>query len=64
MKLKTHKTVSKRIKLTATGKMIKRKAGQDHYNSRESGNVTRAKRSDLKVAKQYVRNILSLMPHA
>lgn len=64
MKLKTHKTVSKRIKVTASGKLLKRKAGQDHYNSRESGNVTRAKRSDLSVAKQYVRNILSLMPHA
>lgn len=64
MKLKTHKTVSKRIKVTASGKLIKRKAGQDHFNSRESGNVTRAKRSDLDVSKKYVRNIRSLMPHA
>jgi large subunit ribosomal protein L35 len=64
MKLKTHKTVSKRIKVSASGKLIKRKAGQGHFNSRESSNVTRAKRSDLAVSKKYVRNIRSLMPHA
>lgn len=61
MKLKTNKTVSKRIKITATGKLLKRKAGQDHYNSRESGNVTRSKRSDLLVSKRYTRNIKSII---
>ncbi len=61
MKLKTHKTVAKRIKITASGKLIKRKAGQDHFNSRESGNVTRNKRRDLDVSKRYVRNIKSLI---
>lgn len=61
MKLKTHKTVAKRIKITASGKLIKRKAGQDHFNSRESGNVTRNKRSDLAVSKRYVRNLKSLI---
>lgn len=64
MKLKTHKTVSKRIKVSGAGKLIKRKAGQGHFNSRESGNTTRNKRSDLDIAKQYVKNIRSLMPHA
>lgn len=64
MKLKTHKTVSKRIQVTATGKLLKRKGGQDHFNSRESGTVTRNKRRDISVSKRYTRNILSLMPHA
>lgn len=62
--MKTHKTVSKRIKITKTGKMIKRKGGQGHFNSRESSKVTRNKRSDLAVAAQYIRNIKSLMPHS
>ena len=63
MKLKTHKTVSKRIRITKRGKLLKRKGGQDHFNSRESGNVTRNKRRDLEVSKVYVRNIKSLMPN-
>jgi len=63
MKLKTHKTVSKRIRITKSGKLLKRKGGQDHFNSRESGTVTRNKRRDLEVSKVYVRNIKSLMPN-
>jgi large subunit ribosomal protein L35 len=64
MKLKTHKTVSKRVKITKTGKMLKRKAGQGHFNSRERGNTTRNKRRDINAPKRYVRNIKSLMPNA
>lgn len=64
MKLKTHKTVSKRITLTKNGKLLKRKGGQDHFNSRESGNTTRNKRRDLEVNKVYVRRIKALIPHA
>lgn len=64
MKLKTHKTVAKRLKLTRKGKLLKRKGGQGHFNSRESGTVTRNKRRDLSVSEVYVRNLKSLMPHA
>lgn len=59
--MKTHKTVSKRVRVTATGKMIKRKGGQDHFNSRESGNVTRNKRSDLGVYTTFARSIKKLI---
>ena len=62
--MKTHKTVSKRIKFTKNGKAIKRKNGQGHFNSREGGKVTRNKRSDLNVASNYIRSIKTLMPHA
>ncbi|MEI7511952.1 MAG: 50S ribosomal protein L35 [Candidatus Uhrbacteria bacterium] len=64
MKQKTSKTVSKRIRITKTGKMIKRKGGQGHFNSRDSGNTTRNKRSDLEISACYTRNIKQLMPHA
>lgn len=64
MKLKTHKTVAKRVKLTRKGKLLKRKGGQGHFNSRESGTVTRNKRRDLEVSKVYVRTLKSLTPHA
>jgi large subunit ribosomal protein L35 len=53
MKIKTKKAVAKRIKITKTGKVIARKTGQDHFNARESGNVTRQKRKDSSVSGGY-----------
>lgn len=61
MKQKTSKTLAKRVVVTKGGKLLKRKGGQDHFNSRESGKVTRNKRRDLSVAKVYVRTIKSLI---
>jgi large subunit ribosomal protein L35 len=46
MKIKTKKAVAKRFKLSKTGKVIARKANQDHFNSTDTGNQTRAKRTD------------------
>ena len=45
-KVKTHKGTSKRIRLTSTGKIMHRTMGQDHFNSRETGKVTKNKRRD------------------
>lgn len=64
MKLKTHKTVSKRVKITKNGKMIKRKGGQGHFNSRDRGTITRKKRRDISVSDVYTKNILTLVPHS
>ena len=64
MKLKTHKSVSKRVKLTKTGKLMKIKNGRDHFNARESGNTTRNKRRGLAVEPVFARSMLALMPHA
>lgn len=64
MKQKTSKTVSKRFKKTKSGKLLKRKGGQGHFNSRESGKVTRNKRRDLEVSAVFIRSIKALMPHA
>lgn len=49
MKFKTRKAVAKRFKVTRKGKIMARTAHQDHFNSRESGNVTRKKRLDKKI---------------
>lgn len=35
--LKTNKSYTKRIKVTKNGKLIARKAGQNHFNSRQTG---------------------------
>ena len=35
MAMKTNKSYGKRIKVTKTGKLLTRKAGQNHFNSKE-----------------------------
>lgn len=72
MKPKTHKTIAKRVKLTGAkkggrhavaAKLMRKAAGQDHFNARESGKVTRKKRRDLAVETQDQKNMRRLMPH-
>jgi len=62
MTLKTQKSVSSRFKITKTGKVLKRKAGQGHFNSRETGTITRKKRRDISMSKTLHKNIKQLMP--
>ena len=50
-KIKTHKGTSKRFKKTGSGKLVHRKTGQDHFNSRESGKTTKNKRRDMVLTK-------------
>lgn len=57
-KLKTKKSIAKRFRVTRTNKVIHRAAGQDHFNARESGNTTRAKRTDKSLAKSHVKLIV------
>lgn len=35
--MKTNKSYTKRIKVTKNGKLIARKAGQNHFNAKKSG---------------------------
>lgn len=42
--MKTNKSFTKRLKLTRNGKIIARKAGQNHFNSKESGRSQIAKK--------------------
>lgn len=62
-KIKTHKATAKRFKITKNKKIIKRKAGQDHFNSRESGKVTRNKRRDISISHTENRVIRQLLPY-
>ncbi len=62
-KLKTHKATVKRFKRTRNDKILHRKAGQDHFNARESGVVTRNKRRDILMEQTHTRTIKRLMPY-
>lgn len=63
-KLKTHQATAKRFKKTGDKKFIKRKAGQNHFNSRESGKTTMGKRRDISVKAVDVPAIQRLLPHS
>ncbi len=59
--MKTHNAIAKRFKVTKKGKILKRVAGQDHFNARESGKVTRAKRRDRQQHPAFAKTIKKLV---
>ncbi|MCX6779368.1 MAG: 50S ribosomal protein L35 [Candidatus Magasanikbacteria bacterium] len=63
-KLKTNKATAKRFAKTKNGKIIKRKAGQDHFNSRESGKTTRNKRRDITFSKVFDKTFNIALPNS
>ncbi len=62
-KKKTHKATAKRFIITKTNKIKQRKAGQGHFNARESGNTKRTKRRDIDSSKTLSKTIMTLMPY-
>ncbi len=54
----------KRFRVTKRGKIIKRAAGQDHFNARDAGRITLRKRRDRLVAKVDSRAIRHLLPYS
>ena len=54
-KIKTHQSVAKRFRVTKNKKILKKKCGQDHFNSRETGKVTRHKRRPAGIANATLR---------
>ena len=62
-KLKTVKSVAKRVRVTGGGKIIKKKAGQDHFNSRESGKVTRHKRKFQGIHQADLHKVKTFIPY-
>jgi len=64
MKLKTHKAILKRIRITKNKNIKIRAGGQDHFNARESGKVRRNKRRDKNLSFANVKNIKTLLPYS
>ena len=63
MKLKTRKLLKKRIKVTGSKKLMIRSGGQDHFNSRESGKVTKNKRRDKEISSANSKTVRQLLPY-
>lgn len=58
--MKTNKSYTKRIKVTKNGKLIARKAGQNHFNAKESGrgHLNRKRTQGLTLSKKTTRRFL------
>lgn len=56
---KPNKSILKRIRVTRTGKLIRRAAGQDHFNAKESRRRQRRKRVSRYFPKPFARGILA-----
>lgn len=63
-KMKTKKSVIKKVKITKNGKVIRRATGQNHYNSKETGAEGRAKKKDKRMFRADEKNIIAALPYA
>lgn len=63
-KIKTKKSVIKKVKITKNGKVIRRATGQNHYNSKETGAEGRAKKKDQRMFRADEKNIIAALPYA
>jgi ribosomal protein L35 len=58
--MKTNKSMMKRIKITGTGKIMKRPPGQNHFNAKASGQQSRNKRGDVVVPRELINKVKAL----
>ncbi len=58
--MKTNKSYTKRLKVTKNGKIIARKAGQNHFNAKQSGQkrLNRKRTQLLTLSKRITRRFL------
>lgn len=59
--MKTKKSVIKKFKVTKNKKVLRRSTGQNHYNSKESGDAGRAKKKDQRLFKGDEKNVLKAL---
>jgi large subunit ribosomal protein L35 len=64
-KLKTRKAAAKKIKITKKKKILRRKSGQNHFNSKETGKKGREKKSSQRLFKTDEANLIKKsLPYA
>lgn len=61
--MKTRKSITKRFKVTRTGKVLRRLCGQDHCLAKKSGNRRRLARKWVEVSKAESKTIKKLIPN-
>ena len=58
---KTNKSFLKRIKITGSGKILKRPPGQNHFNSKATGQQTRNKKGSILAPHELTRKYKALI---
>lgn len=59
--MKTKQALSKRFTVTKNGKVVQRCCGQDHFNSRDTGKITKKKRRDHIMSGTFKNTIKKLL---
>ena len=59
--MKTRKSISKRFKITGTGKILRRQAGQDHSRAKKSGKRIQKSRKWIRVSTPLAKKIKQLL---
>ena len=54
---KTKKALTKRFKITKTGKILRRLSGQNHYRSKKTGEAKRKGRKWISLSKSEVKRV-------
>jgi len=60
-KQKTRKSLTKRFKVTKTGKILRRPSGLDHYRAKKSGKRIRRSRKLVRISKDEFKKIRILL---
>ena len=63
-KMKTKKSAVRRIKITATGKVMAFKSGKRHQNTKKSGNEIRGKGRGFVLARSEWARMKAMKPYA
>lgn len=63
-KIKTKKSVAKKVKITKNKKVLRRSTGQNHYNSKETGAEGRAKKKDKRMFAADEKNVVAALPYS
>ncbi len=63
IKLKTNKSASKRLKVTGTGKIMRRKGWQRHLLTTKDASRKRSLSGDFQVDKDNLANIKRMIPY-
>ncbi|MGB9598637.1 MAG: large ribosomal subunit protein bL35 [Minisyncoccales bacterium] len=56
-KAKIRKSILKRFKITKTGKILRRKTGQDHYRAKKTGKEIRKRKKLVPLSQQEIKII-------
>lgn len=59
--MKTKQAIAKRFIVTKKGKVMHRYAGQDHFNARNTGKITKKKRRDIAMEETHTKTIKRLI---